>query len=562
MFGLRSLGRLLITLAVGVGFVAAALSGLQGQNAAISTGLISVDGRSLTRNNRPFTIHGVNYYAQGAGWDDFWLRYGETAVSDQINQELNKAAGLGINTVRLFTPYRLFSGTVATPYPGYLADFITRLEQREMVAIVTLFDLYPRDAANPYTTANYTADKLHIDTVINTLGNDNPTILAWDLKNEMDRDYGFGKENVTAWANEMISYVRTIDPNHLLTIGFYGVTTGSLCYDTAITNADVFAANIVSEWATAVDFVSMHYYLSERCFPGDLQSLQTAIGNKPLVLEEFGLHTKADAPSPHTEVEQAAYYNALLALSEANKLAGTIFRTLNDFTQVPASFAPTEQCLGVLRNSSVTICEAAVPENYSEKPAAAVVRRHFQFGTAYIDLFNGLVDQNSDAPPASWSDNWQQGGGLLRGYHPGQLLWSHSAGHVAFSKFVSNTTSITGLATSPVLSNINVTRTPFLNGRIRSYTIRDPIYGQDSSLHIGVQADGHITRLLTITPGASLPRTFNIDLRRPPLNWSGEQTLQIVLELVPDISNGYSATYEFDWIAIEGHRLYLPLLIK
>jgi len=556
------MGRLLFALVLGGSFAVAVLNGLQQQDMATSSGIIGVNGRSLTRNNRPFTVHGVNYYAQDYGWEDFWLHYEETAVSNQIDKELDKAAALGINTVRLFTPYRLFSGTVTTPYPNHLADFINRLEQRNMVAIVTLFDFYPQDAANPYMPASYTTDKLHLDTIINTVGNNNPTILAFDLKNEMDRDYGFGKTNVTTWANEMISYLRTIDPNHLITIGFYGVTPGTLCYDTAVTNVDTFDVAAVAEWATAVDFISMHYYLSERCFPGDLQALQDAIGNKPLVLEEFGLHTKPDAPTPHTEAEQAAYYNTMMALSEANKLAGTLFWTLNDFTQVPTGFAQTEQCLGILRNNSVNICEAAAPENYSEKPAASIVRRHFQFGTAYVDLFNGLVDHNADAPPAGWSDNWQQGGGLLRSHQANNLLWSHTAGHVAFSKFVSNTTSITGLATSPVLTNVKVVQTPFLNGRISSYEKRDPIYGQHSSLHIGVQANGIITRLLTITPETSLPLTFHLDLRQPPLNWQEPQTFQISLELVPDSSNGYSATYEFDWIAIEGHQLFLPLLVK
>jgi hypothetical protein len=303
----------------------------------------------------------------------------------------------------------------------------------------------------------------------------------------------------------------------------------------------------------------MHYFLSERCYEEDLQALQALVGDKPIVLEEFGLHTKADATDPHTESEQAAYYNALLSLSEAYDLAGTLFWTLNDLHNIPDNFPETEQCLGILRNNNVTICEATNPITYSQKPAAEVVSRHYDPQVAYLDLFHGLVDPKTDAPPAGWTDNLAEGGGLLRGYNPGCLHCSHNPDHVAFAQF---SITVPALAASPILTNVNIDQAPFLKGQITNYKIRDAP-GSDSTLYIGIREGGQITRLLTITPGTPLPLNFALDLRQPPLNWQGVHSFQITLELVADIGgDGYSATYELDWIAIEKVRyLYLPAIV-
>jgi len=378
----------------------------------------------------------------------------------------------------------------------------------------------------------------------------------------------------------MISYTRQLDPNHLLTLGFYGAVGGSPCNDPSAVNGLTYDPTIAAEFAPAVDFVSLHYFLSERCFEGDLQALQTKIGNKPLLLEEFGLHTLVEPdpscqtnPSnplcddPHTETEQAAYYNALLFLGEAYNLAGYLFWTLNDFSYILSNTQKSHHCQGVLHNSLVKICQQANPTNYNRKLAAGVAQHHYQEQVAYVDLFNGWVDLKVDAPPAGWRDNWQEGGALLRSYDPTNLLWSQNLGNVAFTKFVSQSTSITGVALSPVLSNVNINLYPFLTGRVSNYSIRDSINGSNTILRIGVKESDQVTRLLTMTPNSHLPHCFRLDLRRPPTDWQGVHHFQIRLELVPEAGkNGYSAAYEFDWLAVESgvpeNCIYLPIIHK
>lgn len=566
-----------LVLGLGLIFIAmASLVSVQAQTVATSS-LVTVQDRNFVRNGTPFSVRGMNYYPKDFAWDRFWLSY--TLAITQIERELDEAKSLGFNTVRIFTPHGLFSGTVKTaPYPGYLADFIGRLQARDMVAIVTIFDFYANHATAPYSTTDYLTSTQHISTVINTIGPANPTVMAWDIKNELDRDYAiFGEAQVKAWAMEMISQTRQMDPNHLITIGFFGVTTGTLCYEPAVTNVSVYNPIIAAEFASLVDFVSMHYYLSERCFENDLKALQTLIGNKPLVLEEFGLHTLANptipcasnpgdplCDDPHTEIEQAAYYNAILALSEANGVAGRLFWTLNDFSYVFTNSQQSQACHGILRNSEVGFCAVTNPVNYSQKPATDIVYHHFKDRVFYIDMGNGYPDEDTDLPPLGWEDNWMLGGAIMRGYNNTQTLWSHTPGKIAVSKFVSNSISITGTARSPLLTSVNINRYPFLTGQIFSYSIRDTTFGSNSTLFVGVQEGTQVVRLLTITPGTTLPYTFSLDLRQSPVDWSGNHDFQIILELVAEEGeNGFSATYEFDWIALEGYEvIFLPIIFK
>lgn len=517
--------------------------------ARYSSGIITATGRHLERNGVLFEARGMNYYPKDYAWDHFWISY-TTAIA-QIDAELALARGLGVNAVRVFVPYNRFDGADHTRL-DHLKDLVDRLQARDMVAIVTLFDLYTSVTnTHPYSTIDYITNTRHISSVVNTLGITNTTILAWDIKNEPDRDYAVhGEDEVKDWLREMVSYTRKLDPNHLVTIGFYGAVTGTPCYTD--TPGLVYSPTIAAELSQTVDFVSLHYFLPEHCFASDLQALQSQIGEKPVVLEEYGLHTMDSGANPHTETEQAAYYNALLSLGEAHGVAGYLFWTLSDFSYILPGSEETHHCQGILRNSLVNTCQVTTTLDYTEKPAAETIRRHYADYIYYLDLFDSWVDPNTDAPPPGWTDNWKDGGAMLRGYNPGNSLWSRHPGKVAFSKFVTGSTSIPGIASSPPLQDVDVSRYPILAGQVYSYSIRDPVWGSTSTLHIGIKEGAQITRLLTITPGASLPYTFAVDLRQPPLHWTGNRTFHIAFELVPvPPNNGYSASYEFDWIALE-----------
>src|SRR5262249_7928901 len=148
-----------------------------------------------------------------------------------------------------------------------------------------------------------------------------------------------------------------------------------------------------------VDFLSIHYSLEEKNFPTDLKAVEALAQGKPVVVEEFALHTWADSSTdPHNERDQAAYYNAILSTTEAEHLAGTLFWTLTDVSDT-LDPDPRLQHAGILHNASVTTSEVPTPTDYSEKPAATVVREHFQPFVAYLDTFDGyalLANNNCD----------------------------------------------------------------------------------------------------------------------------------------------------------------------
>jgi hypothetical protein len=117
------------------------------------------------------------------------------------------------------------------------------------------------------------------------------------------------------------------------------------------------------------------------------------------------------------------------------------------------------------------------------------------------------LGSSGDSSRAGWRST-------CAGIHPPRLLWSHDQGKVAFSKFVANGTSITGLALSPVLTDVNVDRYPLLSSQVFCYNVHDITNGTHSTLHVGVNDGAQTNRLLTITPSVSLSCTFNLSRGR------------------------------------------------
>lgn len=291
----------LAVLAIGAGLAAAAVP------IPTVAGVVTPAGRHLMKDGVRFVVRGMNYYPRDHTWSRFWPQY--WSAKDQIATELDIAQSLGVNTVRFFLPYRHFNSSPANAaYLGALQDFLGELQARSMLALPTLFDFYPSDSPIPYQGGDYPACQDHISAVVGAVGVGNPVVVAWDIKNEPDRDYFLGKPMVQSWLANMSAYLHAVAPGHLVTIGFYGADAGGT----------TFVPTVPWEMSSVVDIVSFHYFLPEYNYPTGIQAVRSLIGEKPMLLEEFGLHTLTSGVSdPHTEVQQAAYYNALLSVSEA-----------------------------------------------------------------------------------------------------------------------------------------------------------------------------------------------------------------------------------------------------
>ena len=297
---------------------------------------------TLTLDGRAFHVAGINYYPQATPWDAFWAHYNPAI----IDRDLTRIKGLGLNTVRIFVPYRQFGGPrVDRVMLGRLADLLDRAHAQQLKVIVTLFDFRA-----DYDLLHWPDADRHLETLLTRFA-DHPAILAWDLKNEPDLDDArAGQAVVDAWLAHLIEQARRYDSHHLLTIGWSGPAAAQ-------------------RLAASVDIVQFHYYAPVHEFQAQYSALRAASGEKPLLLGEFGLPTwNSVYPHGHTEAEQAEYYASLLRELRAVNAAGYLAWTLYDVASAPAAVAGRwpwqtgpQKHMGVIRADN------------SAKPAAALL---------------------------------------------------------------------------------------------------------------------------------------------------------------------------------------------
>ena len=289
---------------------------------------------TLTLNKQPYQIAGINYYPKDTAWNLFWTRYNPTI----IDHDFGTILALRLNTIRIFLPFDQFGGAQLGATAGLQAtatataknkdalvqqpleklnNLLTHAKQHHLHVIVTLFDF-----RSDYTLLHWPAADRQLETLLTRFKN-NPTILAWDLKNEPDHDYrAAGQYLVNAWLTHIAYFARFYDPHHLLTIGWATPQAGQV-------------------HIPLVDFVSFHYYGPAKDLPAAYTALRVAQPHLPLVLGEFGLSTWNSPffPNGHTEAEQAAYYAATLRALRKTDSAGYLAWTLYDFKSVPSNVA-------------------------------------------------------------------------------------------------------------------------------------------------------------------------------------------------------------------------------
>lgn len=92
----------------------------------------------------------------------------------------------------------------------------------------TVYDFYTDERVRLLFKAHLGAMVLRRNSVTGVLYRDDPTIFSWDLINEPRCSACPGPSKGDAlqiWATEMSSFMKAIDPNHLVTIsseGYYG----------------------------------------------------------------------------------------------------------------------------------------------------------------------------------------------------------------------------------------------------------------------------------------------------------------------------------------------------
>lgn len=281
----------------------------------------------LFRNDEDFQIKGVNYYPRFAPWSYFWP---ESKLHD-IEEEFQLISANGFNSIRLFLHHDFFF-TCTSDQNEPIAETFNKLDaiihlaaKYDLGIILTLNDLPDLTFEPLYTNP---ASSIQTKFIVQRYQNE-PTILAWDLRNEGDIDYDanpsidghFTKEVVLSWLAEQANIVRQNDPNHLITAGWWGDP---------------------SETAVFVDFVSFHHWSDANELAQRLAAYKTQT-DKPILLEEVGY----PAQGSEGETYQLSMFLPILDVVNDQNLAGWLAWAAFDFAPYNDPFANQEKYFGL-----------------------------------------------------------------------------------------------------------------------------------------------------------------------------------------------------------------------
>jgi mannan endo-1,4-beta-mannosidase len=160
---------------------------------------------------------------------------------------------------------------------------------------------------------------LRRNTLTGQLYRDDPAIMGYELMNEAQAPTGRWHER-RAWVAEMSAYLKSLDPDHLVTPGTWG-------YRSAVERREWLAEHLLPD----VDFCDVHNYPRD-----DLDSYvdsTKALGefidnraaaafsiNKPLVVGEFGMGPEGYMGIPETE-----WYRAYFESAARSGIGGAMF---------------------------------------------------------------------------------------------------------------------------------------------------------------------------------------------------------------------------------------------
>ncbi|RYP78315.1 hypothetical protein DL769_003193 [Monosporascus sp. CRB-8-3] len=313
----------LVSLALATSVAARAVSGE-------STGLSTRQSKFVTTDGTRFNIDGVTKYY--AGTNSYWISF--LTNNADVDLTLDQLTQSGLKILRIwgfndvtsepgggtvyFQHLRAGGGsTINTGANGLQRlDYIVRAAERRGIKLIINFVNYWDDYGGMaayvrafggskntwYTNAAAQAQyRAYIRAVVSRFVN-SPAILAWELANE-PRCNGCPTSVITKWAAETSAYVKSLDPNHLVTLGDEGFgLEGDGSYPYQFTEGVDFKANLAID---TLDFGTFHLYPSHWGTSFDwgngwVKSHAAACeaAGKPCVFEEYG------APQNHCALQR------------------------------------------------------------------------------------------------------------------------------------------------------------------------------------------------------------------------------------------------------------------
>jgi mannan endo-1,4-beta-mannosidase len=140
------------------------------------------------------------------------------------------------------------------------------------------------------------------NTITGVMYKDDPTVFSWELSNEarckggsaFDSNTGWNTNTITAWADEMSTFIKSLDPNHMVSVGDEGFLNGGGDHWAYKANDGV--DNEALTALPAIDFGTFHLYPEDwgaklewgEQWIIDHLRVGRELG-KPMVLEEYGV---------------------------------------------------------------------------------------------------------------------------------------------------------------------------------------------------------------------------------------------------------------------------------
>jgi mannan endo-1,4-beta-mannosidase len=320
-----------------------------------------------------FVKKGKSYFFMGA---NFWqgMNLGAPAPlgnKAQLIRELDRMKKIGITQLRILAlsegpqtePYRIIPAVVETPNTlnesllKGLDFLLSEMKKRDMTAVICLSNFWPWSGGfaqwvswfegssipyppphpggdwgvfQEYSSKFYTlpeavkAQQAQVKKIItryNSISKTNyvndPTIMAWELANEPRG--GKYRQEFLAWIKSSADLIKSLDKNHLVTIGSEGETMNpkdagnDFAIDHAISSIDYSTIHIwVENWGVynPLDSLTtmplainlMKNYIADHV-------IKAKLFKKPLVLEEFGMARDMRSMDPKSSThDRDTYY--------------------------------------------------------------------------------------------------------------------------------------------------------------------------------------------------------------------------------------------------------------
>ncbi|HEX9104929.1 MAG TPA: hypothetical protein VF997_22115, partial [Polyangia bacterium] len=250
-----------------------------------------------------------------------------------------------------------------------------------------------------------------VNSVTGTRYADDPTIFAWELMNESQVTTAAGAAARRSWIDEMASFIKARDPNHLVTPGVMGYTSRAeraewlaIC---RLPTVDYCDSHLYPE---STDRVASRARLEQ--YIDDRVQLARYVAHKPIVFGEFGFRT--DGPGYLAE-PRASWFAAFLERALVDGAAGALAWIYQPWLDKRRDFgiytdrADTDDVRAALRKFAALAATTPAPANPLLGEAHGDALFYDPYVTEERSPYQRAADGALEIPPSAFSSGrWER----------------------------------------------------------------------------------------------------------------------------------------------------------